>query len=101
VCPSGAIQGLDLAQKRRYIIGEALVDGELCYAVLGTKDCDACARACPFDAVQIHWDEEQYAAYPLINTEKCNGCGACEAVCPTGKLKAIRVWKRTDKIILG
>lgn len=101
VCPSGAIQELDLAGKRKYIIGEALVDGSICFVTLGTKDCDACERACPFDAVTIQWDEEQYVAYPLVSTDKCNGCGACEAICPTGKTKAIRVWRRIDKSVLS
>jgi ferredoxin len=96
-CPSGAIRKLNLDQKRQYIIGEALVDGSLCLVARGRKDCDACARACPFDAVKIYWDEDRYVAYPFINPDKCNGCGACEVVCPTGDIKAIRVWKRTDK----
>jgi ferredoxin len=95
VCPSGAIQKLSLGEKRQYVIGEALVDGSLCLVTLDRKDCDACVRACPFDAVKIHWDEERYIAYPLISTDKCNGCGACEVVCPTVDIKAIRVWKRT------
>ena len=93
VCPSGALQPLDIEQKRRYIIGEALVDGDLCLVTLAQKDCDACVAACPFDAIRIHWDEEQYVAYPLIDADRCNGCGACEAVCPTEGYKAIRVWK--------
>ena len=92
VCPSGAIQRIHLEQKRRYVIGEALVDGALCLLTLGRKDCDACVRSCPFDAVHVHWDEELYVAYPVVAAEKCNGCGACEAVCPASP-KAIRVWK--------
>jgi len=93
VCPSGALQPLDLERKRRYVIGEALVDGSLCLTTLAKKDCDACAGACPFNAVHIHWDEDLYVAYPLINVDKCNGCGACETVCPIAGFKAIRVWK--------
>ncbi len=96
VCPSGAIREMDLKQKRRYVIGEALVDGSHCLVPLGRKDCDLCVRACPFDAVHIRWDEERYVAYPVVSTEKCNGCGACEVVCPTNDFKAIRVWKRID-----
>jgi len=93
VCPSGALREMGLEQKRRYVIGEALVDGSLCLVTLGRKECDACARACPFDAVSIHWDDGQYVAYPMIDTKKCNGCGACEVACPTEDIKAIRVWR--------
>lgn len=96
VCPSGALQRLDLERKRRYIIGEALVDGSLCLLALGRKDCDACARSCPFDAVYITWDEERYVAYPVVSTAKCNGCGACEVACPAKGIKAIRVWRLAD-----
>jgi formate hydrogenlyase subunit 6/NADH:ubiquinone oxidoreductase subunit I len=96
ICPSGALRELSLEQKRRYVIGEALVDGSLCFLALGTKDCDLCERACPFDAVHAYWDEEKYIAYPVVATDKCNGCGACEVACPTGTIKAIRVWRRAD-----
>ena len=92
VCPSGAIQALTLPQKERYIIGEALVDANYCLTTLGKKDCDACVVACPYEAVQLYWDEEMYVAYPVITAAKCNGCGACEAACPTGEIKAISVW---------
>jgi ferredoxin-type protein NapF len=93
VCPSGALQALDLKQKRRYVIGEALVDGSICWLALGKRDCDACMRSCPFDAVRIHWDEERYIAYPIVDAGRCNGCGACEVACPTDAIKAIRVWR--------
>jgi len=91
VCPTGALTPLALQPKNKYIIGEALVDNNVCLTALGKKECDACELACPFDAVHIAWDEEQYNAYPVVN-DKCIGCGACEVVCPTTPVKAIRVW---------
>ena len=96
VCPSGALHALDLKQKQGYVIGEALIDMRLCVLALGKMDCDACMRSCPFNAVRIHWDEEQYVAFPVVDREKCNGCGACEVACPTYEDKAIRVWKRVN-----
>ncbi len=91
VCPTGALTALVLEKKNKYIIGEALVDNNVCLTALGKKECDACEQACPYDAVKIVWDEEQYNAYPVVN-DKCTGCGACEVVCPTTPGKAIRVW---------
>jgi MauM/NapG family ferredoxin protein len=96
ICPSGALQRLDLQHKRKYVIGEALVDGSLCLLALGQKDCDVCMRSCPFKAIRINWDEEQYIAYPVVDPVKCNGCGACEFTCPTADIKAIQVWKNLD-----
>jgi MauM/NapG family ferredoxin protein len=93
VCPSGALQDFNLEQKKRYVIGEAILDASLCFLVRGVNDCDICMRSCPFDAVQIYWDEDLYVAYPVVDSLKCNGCGACEVYCPTGNVKAIRVWK--------
>ena len=93
VCPSGALKKLNLKQKHRYVIGEALLDASLCLLVRGVNDCDICVRSCPFDAVKIYWDQELYVAYPVVDSLKCNGCGACEVYCPTGNVKAIRVRK--------
>ncbi len=90
-CPSGALQSLDLEEKNRYLIGLAKVDKSLC--LWGMSDCNTCIRACPFEAIKITWNEEAYESYPAVDPNKCNGCGACEAFCPTGDVKAIRVWK--------
>ena len=92
-CPSGALQDLNLEQKNKYVIGETLLDASLCYLVRGVNDCNICVRSCPFDAVQIYWNEDLYVAYPVVDLLKCNGCGTCEAYCPTGETKAIKVWK--------
>ena len=92
VCPTGALTALPLQQKNKYVIGEALVDNNLCLLALGKKECDACELACPYDAIKIKWDEDQYIAYPGIDLDKCTGCGACQVVCPVNPVKAIRVW---------
>lgn len=91
-CPSGALKTLTLEQKYKYIIGQARIDMALC--LWGISDCNACVNACPFDAVKIYWNEEAYESYPVVDPLNCNGCGACEAYCPTGDIKAIKVWKK-------
>jgi ferredoxin len=94
VCPSGALQKLSLEQKNRYVIGKASVDNSLC--LWGVSECNACIRACPYDAIKIQMNEEAYESFPGVAPLKCNGCGACEAVCPTGELKAIKVQKKNN-----
>jgi ferredoxin len=94
VCPSGALQSLNLEQKNRYVIGKASVDNSLC--LWGVSECNACIRSCPYDAIKIQWNEEAYESFPCVDPLKCNGCGACEAVCPTGELKAIKVRKKNN-----
>jgi ferredoxin-type protein NapF len=93
-CPSGALQNLTLEQKNRYVIGKASVDTSLC--LWGFSDCNTCIRACPYEAVKVQWYEEAYESFPGVDPLKCNGCGACEVVCPTGDLKAIKVRKNID-----
>ncbi|MBN2243142.1 MAG: 4Fe-4S dicluster domain-containing protein [Acidobacteria bacterium] len=94
VCPSGALQGLSLEQKNRYVIGKASVDPSLC--LWGVSECQACIGSCPYEAIKIQWYEEAYESFPTVDPSKCNGCGACEAVCPTGDLKAVKVSKTKD-----
>ncbi len=94
VCPSGALQKLNLEQKNRYVIGKASVDTSLC--LWGISECHACLRLCPYDAIKVQWNEEAYESFPGVDPAKCNGCGACEVVCPTGDLKALKVRKKKD-----
>jgi ferredoxin-type protein NapF len=94
VCPSGALQRLNLERKNRYVIGKASVDTSLC--LWGVSECHTCLPSCPYEAIKVQWNEEAYESFPGVDSAKCNGCGACEAVCPTGDLKAIKVRKKKD-----
>jgi ferredoxin len=94
VCPSGALQSLNLERKNKYIIGRASVDTSLC--LWGVSECNTCLRSCPYEAIKVQFHEEAYESFPGVDPLKCNGCGACEAVCPTGNLKAIKVRKKHD-----
>ena len=81
VCPSGAIGRIALEDKPTSRIGVAVVDASIC-VLADDKECDKCARICPYEAIKIVWSEEEYIALPQVDREKCPGCGACEVVCP-------------------
>lgn len=42
--------------------------------------CEACAAACPVDAIIMTEGEEGFR-YPVIDKNTCVGCGRCEVVC--------------------
>ena len=90
VCPSGAIAKLSLPEKRRRVIGTAKVDLEACLLANG-QECTQCINRCPFEAITISEGVGSESPRPLVNAVRCNGCGACEAVCPAWPKVAIRV----------
>ncbi|CAH0536884.1 ferredoxin-type protein NapF [Vibrio marisflavi] len=48
-------------------------------------ECRSCADACEPMAIQFQLRIGQ-AAKPAIDSDKCNGCGACVAICPTSAI---------------
>ena len=90
-CPSGAIVRLSLEQKRTTKVGLAKVDMTQCVLADGVE-CGACANQCPYDAVEVLFDEATYASSVRVLPAKCTGCGACEMACMTSPEKAIRVF---------
>lgn len=90
VCPSGAIARLSLAEKRKHVIGLAAVDVDLCLLAKG-RECTACIRRCPYKAIVMQSMDDGFSNAPMVVPNRCNGCGACEAICPTHPVRAIRV----------
>lgn len=43
--------------------------------------CEACVNICPFDAIQMHSDDEGFL-YPKVDMARCVDCGLCEKRCP-------------------
>ncbi|MHC4606069.1 MAG: NuoI/complex I 23 kDa subunit family protein [Planctomycetota bacterium] len=61
------------------------VDNTQCLA------CEACARACPVDCIEIETRKKiegkgKETVKLIVNYQKCMYCGFCEASCPTGGL---------------
>ncbi len=89
-CPSGALRPLTLEEKPRAAIGLARVDMSVC--LLGDdRECSVCRTHCPYDAIRIVFSEADYVSVPRVDPSRCNGCGACQVMCPTAPVKAIVV----------
>ena len=94
VCPAGAIHPITKADKSAIQIGHAVWIKENCICVTDHVDCGNCARHCPAGAIQMVPSDpknEQSIKIPVVNTERCIGCGACENLCPSRPFSAIYV----------
>jgi len=90
VCPTGAIQLLDLETKRQTQIGIAQFVKQNCIVETEGTNCGACAEHCPTKAVRMV-PYQGSLVIPEVTDDICIGCGACEYACPTTPYKAIYV----------
>lgn len=93
VCPSGAITLFNPGAKQQLPIGLAEIDLQNCLLLKNTE-CDRCKTACPYDAVTIDTKQGTLYAVPVVNGEKCVGCGACAVICPPGTIAISPLSKR-------
>lgn len=94
VCPAGAIRPITPADKSTIQIGHAVYVYENCVINTDGVRCGNCARHCPTGAIQMLpsvADDPDSLKLPVINTERCIGCGACENLCPARPFSAIYV----------
>lgn len=94
VCPAGAIVKITEADKSAIQIGHAVWVRENCLPLTAGTDCGNCARHCPSGAILMvpsDPDREDSPRIPVVDTEKCTGCGACENLCPARPFSAIYV----------
>ena len=94
VCPAGAITRVSVEDKSSTQIGHAVWIEKNCVVLTDGVSCGNCARHCPAGAiVMIEKDPDGFdsAKIPVVNTERCIGCGACENLCPARPFSAIYV----------
>jgi len=80
VCPTGALRALKAEVKMQTAIGVARIDKKKCIAWEKGEYCVVCQEFCPYQAI-IEEDHKKVKC-PIVDTDKCRGCGACESQCP-------------------
>jgi len=100
-CPTDALTGINNVYD--VDMGIAVIDTEACIAYHGMR-CEVCYRECPLidEAIKLNIyvkpDDPTHAVFaPIIDPEKCVGCGICEERCVIDNPIAIRVKPRQIK----
>lgn len=94
VCPTGAIRPITRAEKSSIQTGHAVWVRKNCVPLTDGVECGNCARHCPSGAITMvpsRPGDENSPKIPVVNTERCIGCGACENLCPARPFSAIYV----------
>lgn len=94
VCPAGAIVRLAKEEKPKTKIGLARLTADWEDKCLARKEghpCALCEKHCPYDAVKVAEENDaksgKQVRRPVVDPEKCVGCGACAHVCPVSTLE--------------
>ena len=94
VCPTGAIKPITKEEKTAIQVGHAVWIAKNCIVNTDGQKCGNCARHCPTGAIQMvpkDANDPKSLQIPVVNTERCIGCGACENLCPSRPFSAIYV----------
>lgn len=94
IVPAGAILKITDADKSSVQIGHAVWIKDNCVVMTDGVECGNCARHCPAGAIQmiaLNPDSENSPRVPMVDPERCIGCGACENLCPARPFSAIYV----------
>jgi ferredoxin-type protein NapG len=88
-CPTGALR--DVTKRQDVRMGTAIIDEELCIALRIGVRCEVCYRSCPLinEAIDIELRPREgdvtHAVFaPVIDIERCVGCGLCVERCVVG-----------------
>ena len=94
VCPTGAIKPITKEDKSSTQIGHAVWVKKNCIPLTDEVSCDNCARHCPVGAIEMvpsNPEDVKSLKIPVVNENRCIGCGACENLCPARPFSAIYV----------
>lgn len=75
-CKEGALKPVESVEK--VAMGIAKINQSRCLAWEG-QDCQMCFIKCPLQGDALYQEDGK----PVINAEKCVGCGVCEYICNT------------------
>jgi MauM/NapG family ferredoxin protein len=81
-CPTGAIRSLSPEDKPYAKIGTARIIPSRCIAWEQNKRCLICDEICPYNAISSQFVAGRTVTVPVVDENKCNGCGYCENKCP-------------------
>lgn len=81
VCPTGAIIKLPKEEKKLTQIGKVVLRKGMCIVKAENTACGSCSEHCPTQAVKMKPYSNGIPG-PVIDTDICIGCGACEYACP-------------------
>ncbi len=110
VCPTGAIPNLPREEKKREVIGKAVLDKNHCIPFSKRSPCIVCEEHCPIPQKAIRSEIVELNDFngrpvtvklPYVVEELCNGCGICEYVCPLEGKSAIEVFSVKDHTPIG
>ena len=94
VCPTGAIRPITIEEKSSTRIGHAVWIRKNCIPLTDGVECGNCACHCPSGAILMvpsDSDDPNSVRIPVVNAERCIGCGACENLCPARPFSSIYV----------
>jgi polyferredoxin/NAD-dependent dihydropyrimidine dehydrogenase PreA subunit len=97
VCPTDAIKPLTEAQKKKEVIGLAVVDRTRCLPWSKNEDCNVCEEMCPTSPKAIEL-RGRGRLKPHVIADRCVGCGICEYACPVEGQAAIVVVGDRDRV---
>ena len=103
VCPAGAIRPITVADKSATQIGHAVWVKKNCVPLTDGVECGNCARHCPTGAILMVASDPadpESLKIPVVNEERCIGCGACENLCPARPFSAIYVEGYTEHHVI-
>ncbi len=109
VCPTGAIQSLEIPEKRKTRIGLAVIDKDRCLPFARGEECLVCEEHCPTGEKAIVFDERKVLIgseakallQPRILSRLCIGCGICETRCPVSGVSAINIISEGESRVSG
>jgi len=106
-CPTGAIRRLPVAEKRKFVMGQAVFDKNICLPYAKGESCITCEEHCPLPEKAIQFTEVKtikkatgekvVVKQPFTVMKLCIGCGICVNKCPVEGARGVNV-VRTETV---